>query len=187
MIVSLTGFMGSGKSSIGRVLAGRLGCPFFDLDSLIEEGEGRSIPDIFSSGGERLFRNLEIMYLSDFLDRTPRHCPSGPADKQAPPVTAVLALGGGTLTTAECAGMVEEKTFCIYLRASADTLVENLKGAEEGRPMLSGENLRERVEDLMAKRKDIYEGAARAVIDTDGKTYGESSDEILEILTNPHN
>lgn len=70
MIISLTGFMGSGKSSIGKVLAEKLACPFYDLDSLIEGGEGRSIPEIFSSVGEQFFRSLELKYLDSFLSGT---------------------------------------------------------------------------------------------------------------------
>lgn len=173
MIISLTGFMGSGKSSIGKVLAEKLACPFYDLDSLIEGGEGRSIPEIFSSDGEQFFRSLELKYLDSFLSGT-----SGSSS----PISAVLALGGGTLTVPECAVLVREKTFCIYLRATVETLVENLQGAEDGRPMLAGGSLRDKVEGLMAKRKNLYEGTAHAIIDTDGQTYEESAAAILETL-----
>ena len=83
MIVSLTGFMGSGKSSVGKVLAEKLSCPFVDLDSLIETGEGRSIPDIFASGGESLFRSLELKYLDSFL--TGAAAPAGLTVTQASP------------------------------------------------------------------------------------------------------
>ena len=197
MIISLTGFMGSGKSSIGKVLAEKLACPFYDLDSLIEEGEGRSIPEIFSSDGEQFFRSLELKYLDSFLSgtsgssspisarQTPAALPEYTASRpQCPhmPVSAVLALGGGTLTVPECAVLVREKTFCIYLRATVETLVENLQGAEDGRPMLAGGSLRDKVEGLMAKRKNLYEGTAHAIIDTDGQTYEESAAAILETL-----
>ena len=218
MIVTLTGFMGSGKSSVGKVLAERLSCPFADLDSLIEDGERRSIPDIFASDGEPAFRSLELKYLAAFLsDHDFAAVPAGLADKQASPkgspmlktvvaapatltdkqaspkgslmpvpttmVDSVLALGGGTLTTEECAKLVKDKTFCIYLRATTDTLVENLTGGEEGRPMLKGDSLRERIEELMAEREAMYEGTAHATIDTDGQTYDETADAILSILT----
>ena len=98
------------------------------------------------------------------------------------PVSAVLALGGGTLTVPECAVLVKEKTFCIYLRATVETLVENLQGAEDGRPMLAGGSLRDKVEELMAKRKNLYEGTALAIIDTDGRTYEESAGDIIRFL-----
>ena len=86
MIVSLTGFMGSGKSSVGKVLAEKLSCPFVDLDSLIETGEGRSIPDIFASGGESLFRSLELKYLDSFLKGA-----AAPVSAEAPAAPEVPA------------------------------------------------------------------------------------------------
>ena len=63
MVIALTGFMGCGKSTVGKILAEMLGIRFFDLDEIIVEGEKRTIPDIFSSEGEDGFRNLEIKYL----------------------------------------------------------------------------------------------------------------------------
>ncbi|MBQ6086457.1 MAG: shikimate kinase [Bacteroidales bacterium] len=191
MIVSLTGFMGSGKSSVGKVLAEKLSCPFVDLDSLIETGEGRSIPEIFASGGEALFRSLELKYLDTLLDGAA--APQGlavtkaspkcsPLSVPTAPIDIVLALGGGTLTKEECAELVREKTFCVYLRASAETLVENLRGSEEGRPMLAGGSLEDKVEELLAKRESLYEGTARAIIDTDGQTYGETAEAVIAVL-----
>ena len=100
----------------------------------------------------------------------------------AAPVSAVLALGGGTLTKEECANLVMEKTFCVYLRASTETLVENLRGAEEGRPMLAGGSLEDKVKELLAKRESLYEDTARAIIDTDGQTYGETAEAVIAAL-----
>ncbi len=162
MIISLTGFMGCGKSSVGRELSRLLCCPFMDLDSVIEDNAGRTIPEIFASDGESAFRQMEKDTLREAV---------------AQPSSIVLALGGGTVTTNECAEMVHEKTLCIYLRASVDTLVNNLSYQAEGRPLLRGD-LRKRIEELMALRSSTYEKTAHIVIDTDGKTIEEIASEL---------
>ena len=94
------------------------------------------------------------------------------------PVSAVVALGGGTVMTKECAEMVHEKTLCIYLRASIETLVSHLEGESSGRPMLQG-NLRQRIEDLMARRSATYEKTAHVIIDTDGRSIETVTQDIL--------
>ena len=168
MIISLTGFMGCGKSSVGRELSRLLCCPFMDLDDVIVEREGRSIPEIFASDGETEFRRMEqeaLMHILTGLSRT---------DKK---VTGILALGGGTVMTEECAKIVHEKTVCIYLRASVETLMDHLAGEVDNRPMLAG-NLRTRIEELMSIRSATYEKTAHIMIDTDGKTIEEIAREI---------
>ena len=80
--------------------------------------------------------------------------------------------------TPECAEIVREKTHCIYLRASVDTLVSHLENEAAGRPMLQGASLRSRIEELMALRSSTYEATAHDVIDTDSKTVEEVAAEI---------
>ena len=164
MIISLTGFMGCGKSSVGRELSRLLCCPFMDLDSVIEEREGRKIPEIFATEGEAAFRRMEAEAL--------RKCIYGQASDKL-----VVALGGGTVMTEECAKIVHEKTVCIYLRASVETLMDHLAGEVDNRPMLAG-NLRTRIEELMSIRSATYEKTAHIMIDTDGKTIEEIAREI---------
>ena len=165
MIVTLIGFMGCGKSSVGRELARLLCCPFMDLDEVIEGAEGRSIPEIFASDGEAAFRRMEAEHLQILLD--------------IHNISAVVALGGGTVMTEECAEMVREKTMCVYLRATVETLVRNLDGESENRPMLSNEEpLNVRVAHLLALRSGTYEQTAHMVIDTDGKSVEEIALEI---------
>jgi shikimate kinase len=95
----------------------------------------------------------------------------------------IVALGGGTVMTPECAELVHEKTLCVYLRASAETLVRNLEGEAEGRPMLaSGEPLNIRIATLMAQRSDTYEKTAHIIIDTDGKSIEEIAGIIKESI-----
>jgi shikimate kinase len=185
MIISLTGFMGCGKSSVGRELSRLLCCPFMDLDDVIVEREGRSIPEIFASDGETEFRRMEheaLMHILTGLRRT---------DKK---VTGILALGGGTVMTEECRDIVREKTVCVYMKATVETLMEHLEGQTEGRPMLSGESssgrqngtdnsaLRARIEELMERRSAVYEDTAHHIIVTDGMPVGQVGMKIRETL-----
>lgn len=129
--IALSGFMGCGKSSIGKVLAGMLSGTFIDLDTQVEAISGRKITEIFAEDGEAAFRSLEKNCLTEIL--------AAQAGKPSGKGITVLSLGGGTLTTPECAEMIHRNTFCIYLKAEIDTLLHNLEGNCEGRPMLTGQ------------------------------------------------
>jgi shikimate kinase len=176
MMISLTGFMGCGKSSVGRELSRLLCCPFMDLDSVIEERAGRRIPEIFSSDGEEAFRRMERDAVIEILEIQKPH-----EEIKEYFNSTVLALGGGTVMTPECAEIVHEKTLCIYLRASVDTLLRNLADEAAGRPMLQGD-LQARIEELMALRSATYENTAHIIIDTDGKSAAEIASEIFDSL-----
>lgn len=161
MLITLTGFMGSGKTSAGRLVADALGCPFLDLDEIIVKKAGRSIPAIFETDGEKGFRRLEKQALEQTVAKYAES-------------TAVLALGGGTVTVPGAIGLLQEKTLCIYLQADVDTLRANLEGRREGRP-LAGDGWEER----LAARLPLYEKAAHVTIDTIGLTPEEIADEII--------
>ena len=202
--------MGCGKSSVGRELSRLLCCPFMDLDSVIEERVGRSIPEIFATDGEAAFRRLEAEALDnivaqpvDSVGQMPK-CSRGPLPHKWHPGQElacnekgiqIVALGGGTVMTPECAEIVRKQTFCIYLKASVETLVKHLSAGEAvGRPMLQGgchserqnadeeSALRARIEGLMAIRSETYENTAHIVIDTDGKSIGEIAGIIKESI-----
>jgi len=161
MLITLTGFMGSGKTTVGRILADALGCPFLDLDEMIVKKAGKSIPDIFAQDGEPAFRQLETRLLRQTVEKYGGS-------------TAVLSLGGGAVLSPASATLVHEKTVCIYLRATLDTLMDRLAGETAGRP-LADASLAER----LAAREPLYEKTAHVVIDTDGLTPEEVSDEII--------
>ena len=93
----------------------------------------------------------------------------------------VLALGGGTVMTRECAEIVQNGTLCIYLKASVETLVSHLEGETANRPMLLGESLRDRISGLMERRSATYESTAHIIIDTDGKTIDEIAETIIRL------
>lgn len=167
MIISLTGFMGCGKSSVGKELRTLLCCNYIDLDEYIETSEGRTIPEIFSSDGEAGFRAIETSALMEVLDQN--------AGSKA---ITILSLGGGTLTSSANLEAVRTRTTCVYLQADIDTLVSNLDGYTEGRPMLAGQDLRARISTLMAQRESDYRTAASIIIDITGKTYPAIAGEI---------
>ncbi|MBQ3439883.1 MAG: shikimate kinase [Bacteroidales bacterium] len=161
MLITLTGFMGSGKTTVGRILADALGCPFLDLDELIVNKAGKSIPDIFAEDGEAAFRQLEARLLRQTVEKYGE-------------TTAILSLGGGAILAPASATLVHEKTVCIYLRATLDTLTDRLAGESAGRP-LADSALAER----LAAREPLYEKTAHVTIDTDGLSPEEVSDEII--------
>ena len=161
MLIALTGFMGSGKTSVGRLVADALGCPFLDLDEIIVKKAGRSIPEIFDAEGEKGFRRLE----KDALEKTVAKYAEN---------TAVLALGGGTVTVSGAVQLLQEKTLCIYLQADIDTLRSRLEGKTEGRP-LADDAMAER----LAAREPLYQAAAHVTIDTSVLAPEEVMDEII--------
>ena len=197
MIISLIGFMGCGKSSVGRRLSQLLCCPFIDLDEAVEEVAGKKIPEIFASEGEAAFRRLETQILKDFLsaehERQCAPCEVGGVNEIPMTISAVLALGGGTIMTPECAEMVRENTCCIYLRASVNTLLERLSSNTSNRPLLTREphaalqgaqrrgnpSLHSRIDELMSQRSSTYDKTAHTIIDIDGKSIEQICSEIL--------
>ena len=213
MILSITGFMGCGKSSVGRKLSQLLCCPFMDLDEMIEAEAGKSIPEIFAEIGESGFRQMEHRVLSSVLsvkteegeDRATRGTKAGgPQAKRSGGVSEanvrtssveqteteegtttilqIISLGGGTIMTRECAKIVRERTLCVYLKASVQTLTEHLEGETQGRPMLCG-NVHERISELMAQRAATYESTAHVIIDIDGMSVDEVAHAIIDSLS----
>ena len=181
MLIALTGFMGCGKTTVGRGLAEALGCPFVDLDEEIVRKAGRDIPTIFSQDGEAGFRRLEKQALERMVARYAES-------------TAVLSLGGGTVTIPGAVALLQEKTLCIYLRATLETLLARLEGQTAGRPLAAAQDKaqqpaagpaqqpspdRERLSALLDARLSLYESAAHVVLDTDPATPDELIDEII--------
>ena len=197
MIISLIGFMGCGKSSVGRKLSQLLCCPFIDLDEAVEEVVGKRIPEIFASDGEAAFRRLETQILKDILSAEHEMqcapCEVGGVNEIPATISAVLALGGGTIMTQECAEMVRENTYCIYLMASVNTLLERLSSNTSNRPLLTRDphaalqgaqlrgnpSLHSRIDELMSQRSSTYDKTAHTIIDIDGKSIDQICSEIL--------
>lgn len=153
--------MGSGKTSVGRLVADALGCLFVDLDEVIEKKAQKSIPQIFADEGEAGFRKREKQALEQSVKKHAEN-------------TAVLALGGGTVTVPGAVALLQEKTLCIYLQASLESIRQHLEGHTEGRP-LADENLAAR----LAAREPLYRQAAHLTLETDGLSPEQIADEII--------
>jgi len=162
MIITLTGFMGSGKSCVGRVLAKRLGVRFIDLDEAVVRRSGRSISSLFEDG-EPAFRAIELDTLRSVLAR-------GCGD------TFVLSLGGGTLTIPEARTLVLGETTSFYLKAPSELLIDRAGRRTESRPLLN-----ENAGLLLAAREPDYEKAA-FTINVEGKTPQKIAEEIAVLL-----
>lgn len=183
--ISLIGFMGCGKSSVGKILASLLpDCHLIDLDSYIEEKQGKIIPEIFNEYGEAAFRRMEREALEEIFSDPDRS-------------RAILSLGGGTVTSGQCRQLIRRHTDCFYLRATTDTLLSNLEGHSEGRPMLNPtqpveaqstetsserEALRHRIESLMQTRSPQYLATAHHIIDIDGLSFAQIAEIIKEAV-----
>lgn len=157
--VILVGFMGSGKTTVGKRLAHALGWTFVDSDHAIEAHEGMAVRDIFQSEGEAYFRQAETETLRRLLS----------SENQ------VIATGGGAVLKEENRKLMLEGGLVVALKASEATVVKRVRG-DESRPLLQGD-VEERVRSLMLARKTAYDFAP-VQIDTDGR----SVEEIVKLI-----
>lgn len=164
--VVLTGFMGTGKTTAGRLLADRLGLELVDTDREIEAEHG-TIPEIFRDDGEAGFRRLERRLAERLADRH----------------DVVVATGGGMMVDPDVAGLLGSppaRVFC--LTASPATILERVTGDPTGpeRPLLADPDRRRRIEQLLAERQRAY--ARFEQVDTDGRSPEDVADEIATRL-----
>jgi shikimate kinase len=161
--VILCGFMASGKSSVGKCLAGILGYEFCDLDVMIEADTGLTIPQIFSSQGEAAFRALESRMVERMSQRT----------------RCVIATGGGTIVNPQNLENLKRNGIVVSLTADLSTILSRV-GSAEDRPMLAGDKV-ERIKALMEQRASVYARTDFSV-DTSSRTIDEVANLILEQL-----
>ncbi len=170
MKVVLLGYMGSGKSTVGRLLADGLGIPFLDLDAVIERQDGQSIPEIFAEKGEIHFRKLEHQVLMALLEDSS---------------SFVLALGGGTpCYSGNMAAILKATPAVFYLKLSIPTLVSRLIPEKEDRPLIShipDEELSEFVGKHLFERSPFY-AQAHHVLSANDKSEAELVEEIRRLI-----
>ncbi|GBD90378.1 shikimate kinase [bacterium BMS3Abin04] len=168
----ITGFMTSGKSTIGPILANVLGWSFFDLDKVIENEFGKTIVEIFTDKGEQEFRNLEKQYISQIASNE----------------NVIIALGGGTIANEQNLALIKSTGKLIYLRASPDIIYKRIKNKID-RPLFRDMVLSEsnpedflvRIKSLLDKREKFYE-QADIIIDTGEHPIGRTVDKIAKIV-----
>jgi shikimate kinase len=163
--IILIGYRGTGKSTLGRLLAAELQWPFFDADEELEQSAGKCIAEIFRDSGEQVFRDLEEQVLGPLLQRSP----------------LVLATGGGAILRESNRARLRQSGFVVWLQASAEELWERLQldpltGTR--RPNLSQGGLAE-VQELLAKREPFYQQTASFRLSTSGRSPEELASCIL--------
>lgn len=161
--VVLIGFMGAGKTEVGRALAVALGYALYDTDSMVERDAGRPIPEIFASEGEEAFRAREA-------DAVLRACAGR---------GRVIACGGGAIVQFRNYGVLRGAGPVVYLRTGAETLRARL-GDFAGRPMLESGGFA--FDRLLAERLPAYEAAADHIVDTDDLSPEEVAGRIVEMI-----
>ncbi|HWQ25208.1 MAG TPA: shikimate kinase [Chlorobaculum sp.] len=167
-LIFLTGFSGSGKSTIGPLLANSLGFEFIDLDREIELAAGKSINRIFTEDGEPFFRSLELKTLEGITNRR----------------EMIVSLGGGVLENDRCFSMIRQHGTLVYLKSSPEILTARLQHKTD-RPLLKGEEgekltreeIEQKVAALLAKREPRYQKADLIVL-TDSKKIGTTVEEL---------
>ncbi|GGP78457.1 shikimate kinase [Streptomyces calvus] len=162
-MIVLVGPMGVGKSTVGQLLADRLGVGYRDTDDDIVAGEGRSIADIFVDDGEPAFRAIEKRAV---------HTALGEHD-------GVLALGGGAVLDADTRALLAGQRV-VYLSMDVEEAVRRT-GLNTARPLLAV-NPRKQWRELMEARRHLYEEVATAVVPTDGRTPEEVTEAALDAL-----
>lgn len=169
MIISLLGYMGSGKSHISKNLSQKINFKLIDLDHKISEIHRQTIPEIFEKRGEIYFRKEEKRILEDILNSEEN---------------LVLSLGGGTPVYYDNMEIINEKSKSIFLRASVSTLTNRVLLQKNSRPLiakLADSDIPEFIAKHLFERNPYY-GNAHFTIDTDSKNATEVSDRILELL-----
>ncbi len=148
--IALIGFMGVGKTAVGRTLAKKLNKRFVELDSLIEQKAGKSIPDIFQQDGEIAFRELEFEV----------------AKEVATAKNLVIACGGGIVLNKINIDRLRQEAIIVYLTASLQVILKRTSGDGVRRPLLEVANPALTIRELLKFRKPCYELASDTKIDT---------------------
>jgi shikimate kinase len=163
--IYLIGFMGAGKTSVGRILAEKLRLEYCDLDELIEAECGKTISSIFSDHGEAFFRELESKTLRSVSQNGGQ----------------IVATGGGVVLRQSNWKIMKEEGITIYLKASPDVLWSRIKN-DTSRPLLQVEKPFEKVRELLSFRMPLYE-KADIVIETENKSPENIADNIIGQLS----
>jgi len=163
--IILVGFMGSGKSSIGRELHRNLGYELIDTDHVIERQVGKSIPEIFEQDGEKAFRQYE----TELLEQLKRNQIS----------KHIISTGGGMVCSLKNRSLLKELGFVVWLQCSGQEILERTS-QNKNRPLLQCEDPMNAIETLLSERSPFYQETAHLEVKTTGLSVDEVSCGILE-------
>lgn len=158
--IYLCGFMGCGKTTVGRNIAKKLGCEFYDLDHYIEEKEGMSIPEIFSKHGEGYFRDAESKAIEEFRDKK-----------------GVVATGGGALLSEKNAEIANDCGITVFIDTDFEICYSRIKG-DKNRP-IAFNSTKEQLVERFESRYPLYKAHSRICCKGD-KTPGGIAQDIIE-------
>ncbi len=162
--IVLVGFMGCGKTTVGKLLAPQLAYSFIDTDQLIENNEKTDIPAIFDSKGEAYFRQAETKALKQVMDKS----------------KLVVATGGGIVTIPENKTILQQGTV-IYLEASPGQIYQHVKD-DESRPLLKGNDVYGKICEMLKQRQALYQQVAHHTIQVDHQTPQEICKLIINVI-----
>lgn len=160
--IILIGYMGAGKTSVGRALAKKRKQRFLDMDEEIVRREGMAVTEIFRLHGEEAFRQMETRLLEELLGLEE---------------DLIISAGGGLPVRPENRRLLKEFGTVVYLQADKDTVVSRLRG-DESRPLLAGADLETKVETMLQERGPFYQEAADLTVNGNNKTVEEIVKEI---------
>lgn len=160
--IALIGLMGSGKSTVGFLLAQKLNLHFVDIDAEIEKKEKNTISEIFSQKGEAFFRELESQTIKDFGTK----------------ISQVISTGGGAVQSIKNLDFLKQNCTLIYLKATPEILLKRM-GKDTSRPLLQNPEPLKTLTELLKKRQENYQ-KADIIVDTDHKTTDEVVNEIIK-------
>lgn len=160
--IVLIGFMGAGKSTVASYMHKTFSMEIIEMDQVIVEQQGMSIPEIFEKHGEEYFRNLETQLLIDLQERK----------------NVIISCGGGVALRERNVREMKKNGRVVLLTASPETILERVKDCDD-RPLLNGSKNVEHITKLMEARRPKYEAAADIIIATDGKSASEICREIV--------
>lgn len=162
--ISLTGMMGSGKTSIGKLLAKKINLPFYDSDEDIEDKLSLKISEIFETYGESWFREQEEKICIDILKKE----------------KFVLALGGGAITNAKIRDSIAKNSLLIYLKTDENILFDRLKN-DKSRPLLKGTNLKKQINSILEDREKLY-SKSNIIIENNVNDIEAVVEEIISLI-----
>lgn len=160
--IYLCGFMGCGKTTVGKILARRLGCGFYDMDEYITEREGMKIPEIFAVKGEPYFRQTETEVIKELADRR-----------------GVIACGGGAMLKKENAEIASSAGTAVYIEIPFEDCYSRISG-DKNRPIVMN-NTKEGLEDIYNSRVPVYRQNSSVVVSGEGSP-SEVAERIIEAL-----